>query len=64
MTKMTTETSIDNGTTDIRRSTVWWWGSLLGVSVVVVLFSLMMSKSYIGHHSLDLDEAKRDWSIA
>ena len=36
-----------------------WWLSLLGVSTVVVLIALMISRSYIAHQALNLDEAGR-----
>ncbi|MGA3224323.1 MAG: hypothetical protein ABSC65_11225 [Acidobacteriaceae bacterium] len=42
-----------------RFTPVNWWVSLLGVSTVVVLIALMISRSYIAHHALNLDEAER-----
>lgn len=36
-----------------------WWISLVVASAIVVVISIAMSRSYIGHRSLDMDESGR-----
>ena len=58
---MASPTSIhDQGKPDLH---IWltpirWWLSLLTISAAVVLISAVVSTSYVGHHSLDLDETQ------
>jgi len=51
--------SISEGSRADQSRRLKWWGSLLATSMIIALLASIFSKSYIGHHSLDLDEAGR-----